>query len=80
MSLRGHRNALGISQSRLARLSGVSRFKICTFELGSGSLTAAEQGRIRESLQSEAERLRNISVPTEFGQLQPSPAQGAGHD
>jgi predicted transcriptional regulator len=62
MNLRAHRNALGISQSRLARLSSVSRFKICTYELGDGSLTAEEQTRIREALQAEAERLRQIST------------------
>ena len=62
MNLRDHRNALGISQSRLARASGVSRFKICTFELGNGSLTAIEQGRIHEALRTEAARLRNVSA------------------
>lgn len=61
MNLRGHRNTLGISQSRLARLSRVSRFKICLFELGDGSLTDDEQVRIREALQAEAERLRQVS-------------------
>jgi predicted transcriptional regulator len=64
--LRSHRLALGISQSRLARLSAVSRFKICTHELGDTVLTAEEQDRIRQSLQSEAERLRNISIQVEF--------------
>jgi len=43
-------------------LSSVSRFKICTYELGDGSLTAEEQTRIREALQAEAERLRQIST------------------
>jgi len=61
MNLRAHRNALRISQSRLARLSGVSRFKICTYELGDGALTDAELARIHEALQAEAERLRQIS-------------------
>lgn len=61
MNLRTHRNVLGISQSRLARLSGVSRFKICTYELGGGTLTTDEQRRIREILHAEAERLRKIS-------------------
>jgi len=50
----------------LARLSGVSRFKICLFELGDGSLTADEQTRIRAVLQAEAERLRQISTHFEF--------------
>jgi predicted transcriptional regulator len=69
MNLRSHRNALGISQSKLARISGVSRFKICTYELGSGSLSLAQQSRIREALQMEAERLRKISIQIESGQL-----------
>jgi hypothetical protein len=59
--------ALGVSQSKLARLSGVSRFKICLFELGDGSLTSDEQIRIREALLVEAERLRQISAHFDFG-------------
>ena len=58
MNLRTHRLALGISQSRLSRIAHVSRFKICVFELGSGSLTPDEQRQINEALQAEAERLR----------------------
>jgi predicted transcriptional regulator len=58
--LRAGRTSLGISQSRLARLSGVSRFKICTYELGNGTLRPEDQSRIREALQAEAERLRTI--------------------
>ena len=73
MNLRTYRNTLGISQSRLARMSGVSRFKICTYELGDGSLTTDEQSRIREALHAEAERLRNISTRIDCGQ--PSAAE-----
>jgi predicted transcriptional regulator len=69
MNLRSDRNTLGISQSRLARLSGVSRFQICTYELGDGSLTPEEQARIHAALISEAERLRNIAI--QFGQTEP---------
>lgn len=47
LMFREHRIALGISQSRLARLSGVSRFKICTNELGDAALTEEGQCRIR---------------------------------
>ena len=42
-------------------MPSVSRFKICTYELGDGSLTGDEQARIREALQAEADRLRQIS-------------------
>ena len=62
---RDHRIALGISQSKLARLSGVSRFKICTYELGDTTLTADEQNRIQEAFRTEASRLRNISIRIE---------------
>jgi predicted transcriptional regulator len=69
MNLRSDRNTLGISQSRLARLSSVSRFQICTYELGDGSLTPEEQARIHAALISEAERLRNVVI--QFGQTEP---------
>jgi len=84
MNLRSHRNALGISQSRLARTSGVSRFKICTYELGDGSLTADEQDRIRKALQREADRLGGIPAQVDTGELSfrpesasPNPLAGA---
>lgn len=67
MDLRSHREALGISQSRLARLSGVSRFKICTYELGSTKLNQDDQSRIRAALTAESDRLRQIRVDVEFG-------------
>jgi predicted transcriptional regulator len=66
MNLRAHRNALGISQSRLARISGVSRFKICTFELGGGSLSPLECQRIRTALETEAGRIRSIATNLHF--------------
>jgi hypothetical protein len=49
--------------------SGVSRFKICTYESGSGSLSLAQQTSTRAALQAEAERLRKISIQIESGQL-----------
>lgn len=60
MNLRSHRHELGISQSRLARLAGVSRFRICMYELGDGTLRPEEQSRIQGVLQAELERLRNL--------------------
>jgi predicted transcriptional regulator len=59
--LRINREALGLTQSKLARLSGVSRFKICTFELGDTKLTPEEQNRIFTALVSEADRLRKLT-------------------
>jgi hypothetical protein len=46
-----------MSQSRLAQLSGVSRFKICMFELGHQPLTAAEHNQLEAALKREAQRL-----------------------
>jgi hypothetical protein len=48
----------------------VSRFKICTYELGGGGLSADEQNRVRKALQAEAERLRDIPADIEFGRLE----------
>jgi hypothetical protein len=67
--LQTDRGAPGISQCRLARLSGASRFEICTYELSDGSLTPEEQARIQAALINEGERLRNIAI--EFGQTEP---------
>jgi predicted transcriptional regulator len=69
MNLQGHRKTLGISQSRLARLSHVSRFKICLYELGDGHLTPEEQNRIREALQAEADRLSSIPTQIDASEL-----------
>ena len=47
-------------------MSGVSRFKICTYELGDGTLGPDELNRIHEALQTEAKRLRNIGFKLIF--------------
>jgi len=73
INLRVNRSALGLSQSKLARISGVSRFKICTFELGSSVLSLEDQQRIRIALEGEAARLRSVAAQVNF---QP-PAEGA---
>jgi predicted transcriptional regulator len=64
--LKANRVAVKFSQSELARRSGVPRVKICLFELGDGKLTTDEQGRIRVALESEVDRLRNVSIHVEF--------------
>jgi hypothetical protein len=55
---------LGISLSRLARLSGVSRFKICLFKLVNGFLTSEEQNQIRVALQTQTDRRRCLRYST----------------
>lgn len=61
-------------------MSGVSRFKICTFELGSGSLSEDEQERIRTALRIEADRLRSIPTQIDLGQLSPQAAPNQARD
>lgn len=60
MSLRSERENLGISQSRLARLSGVSRFRICQHELGGKHLDPEELLQIETAIRQEAIRLRGL--------------------
>lgn len=62
--LRGSRLSLGLSQSKLARLARVSRFKISGYELGAGTLTSDEASRICEALERESIRLRNVAIPS----------------
>jgi len=73
-NLRSHREALGLSQIRLARLSDVSRFKISVFESGDGELTKDEEGRIRAALHAEALRLGSFAKM--LGPPQKSPDGG----
>ena len=47
---REHRIARWISQSRLARMSGASRFRSCRYEFGDGPLNSEERCRLREAL------------------------------
>jgi len=61
-------------------MSGVSRFKICTFELGGGAMNPNELDRVREALQAEAERLRAIAMRVEFGESASSGVVGVDRD
>jgi hypothetical protein len=63
-TLRIGRAFLGLSHSRLARLSGVSRFKICTFKRGDGTLADEEQTQDRHALEGDAERLQRATNQT----------------
>lgn len=60
------RLSLRLSQSSLARLSGVSRFKICTFELGGPCFKPDEQTRLRDALSTEAARLSAVVTQIKF--------------
>jgi predicted transcriptional regulator len=72
MDIRTQRITLGMSQSRLARLSTVSRFKICMHELGDKPLNEEEFGRIESALRAEARRLARMA--SQVGQeLAPAP-------
>lgn len=50
------RKATGISQIRLSRLTGVSRFRITMFECGYNDLTQEEALRLLEFLKCQALR------------------------
>jgi hypothetical protein len=58
-------------------MSGLSRFKICTFELGDGLLSSEELRAIQIALEAEGDRLRNLHKQLEFG-ANPTDALGAG--
>jgi predicted transcriptional regulator len=69
-SLKKSRLSLGVSQSKLARLSGVSRFKICTFELGGTSFTIDDHRRIATALTSEAARLCAVAAQLTLNKIE----------
>ena len=58
ITLKAQRSAVRISQNRLAKLSGVSRFRIVMCELGEGTLTHEELSCIEKALHAEAARIR----------------------
>lgn len=74
MDLRANRNKLQISQSRLASLAGVSRFKICLYELNEGTLTSQELRLIHYAFHAEAKRLRSVADAVDLDQAELPPA------
>jgi hypothetical protein len=60
-----------------ARADFSRQSKIITCELGGGSLNPEEWSRIRDALQSEADRLRSIPAQIELGELTPSDSGGS---
>lgn len=57
ISIHEKRVKLRISQTRLAALSGISRFRICLHERGDLSLTRRELDLIDEAIRREADRI-----------------------
>ena len=57
-NIRARRFQLRISQSQLARLSGVSRFKICMHELGDKPLNKKDEKEVEKAIRNEAARIQ----------------------
>ena len=58
--LKVQRNSLRLSQSGLARLSGVSRYRICLHELGDLVLSTEELQRIERAVDLEVRRFQGM--------------------
>jgi predicted transcriptional regulator len=67
MSIRERRVRLKLSQLKLAHCAGVSRFKLCLYELGQGTLSTEEIARLEAAIAREAQRLRYALVELETG-------------
>jgi predicted transcriptional regulator len=63
--LKSRRTELRLSQSQLARLSGVKRTRICLHELGDHALKVDEVNQIEAALRREAARLRGVAEQIE---------------
>jgi hypothetical protein len=61
------KDGFGIDVVATAGFSRVSRVKIRMCELGHGTVTPQEHRQIREALQTEAKRLRNIGSEIDPG-------------
>ena len=59
MDLKANRLLLRLSQSELARLSGVTRFKICLHELGDKRLGERDEAAVKVALGRHANELRH---------------------
>jgi predicted transcriptional regulator len=58
--LKDHRRALRLSLLSLSHKASVSRFRLWASEQGTLTLTAEEERRIRDTLDSEFARLRDV--------------------
>ena len=69
-NLQTYRESLRLSQAELARIAGVSRYKLNQYEQGSGQLTTQELKQIQAALIVELERLHRIPSPAGEPDLQ----------
>ena len=60
------RLSLRLSQSELARRSGIPRIRIHLAELGDRKLTADEEAKVRAALQAEIDRLRHLPASVDL--------------
>ena len=60
-SVKRARTKMRITQSELARMSGVPRLNICRHELGDRLLSLQERELITAALRKEADRLRIVA-------------------
>jgi predicted transcriptional regulator len=68
--IKAQRQRLRLSQSALARLSGVPRIRICLHELGDRPLTNDEVNNIQKALRAEGARLsRAVAEMQQPGQI-----------
>jgi predicted transcriptional regulator len=72
--LQSRRLRLNLSQSHLARISGVSRYKICLHELGDLQLSPEERERIDRAIGAEICRLQAMLNTVAGGSIPPSHA------
>lgn len=60
MDLKDKRVRLKLSQLRLARRAGVSRFKLCLYELGEGTLNPREIALLESAIAEETRRVKRM--------------------
>ena len=63
LQARNHRKKLNVSQVRLAKLAGVSRYRYVLWELDNGPLTLKELRRVGDALRRRAEeQIRQLAA------------------
>jgi plasmid maintenance system antidote protein VapI len=76
--MRSLRTSIGVSQSGLARMSGVQRWRINAFELGDMDLSDEDLHKLEVAFQSHLDRLHNL--PSSLDLIGFGRARRAGSD